>query len=138
MMNQNTTLEIVNGTVTILTFFLVVWLAIHIFTEFKYRKLTWKFALISLPSVAFAVALFTDKLGNMVTRVTVLIWRWTGGNTPFTYLDNWFLIIGTSITSVALLWIIAILSRARYGDWPWHLAGVVTLLYICFMFVLRW
>lgn len=130
MPGQNFSLEIINGVVTIDTFFFLVWCAYHLHGEFQRRTLTWWFALTALPSVAIVVSMFSEKLGSMATRSVVWVWRLEGGARAFTDIENGLLFGGSALTAVGLLWSIAILTRMRLGNWPWVIALTTTLLYV--------
>lgn len=122
-MNQNTTLEIINGANFQLTFFFLTWSLFHIYSEFQHRALTWRVAL-TLPSVAFVVALSNEKFGTMVTRGVIWLWRMSGGGIPFSSMQNGFLILGAVFTCGGLLWLIAIITTTRFGVWPWRVAAL--------------
>lgn len=130
-MAQNTILEVTNGVVAILVFCLLVWLAEHLRWELRYRSLTWKMVLFGLPSVAIAAALFFEKLGTLTSRTVVFVWRMSGGNGPFSELENSLLIVGSFLTASGLLWMIAILSRPRFGEWPWRASAALAASYVC-------
>lgn len=130
-MAQNTILEVTNGVVAILVFCLLVWLAEHLRWEFRYRSITWKLALFGLPSVAIVAALLFEKLGTLTTRTVVVFWRMSGGGEPFSELENSLLIVGSLLTASGLLWMIAILSRPRFGEWPWRASAALAVSYVC-------
>ena len=129
MGQQNFILEITNGVVSILVLCLLVWLFEHLRTEFRQRGLTWKMALFGMPSVAIVAALMLEKSGTAISRIVIFFWRFGGGSFQFTRTQNSLLIVGSLITASGLLWIIAILSRPRYGEWPWRASAVLAASY---------
>lgn len=127
---QDFSLELINGVVTINTFFFLLWCSVHIHSEFNRRELTWYFALVGLPSVAIVVAMFSEKIGTMMTRSVTWVWRMHGGTVPFNDVEDALLFGGALFTALGLLWSVAILSRPRFGEWPWRIAAGVTLCYV--------
>lgn len=132
MEHQNFILEVVNGVVAIDTFFFLVWCAAHLHFEFQRRRLTWYFAICCLPSVAIVVAMFDEKIGMLISRVVIWAWRVRGGTEALVDAESLALILGATTTAIGLLWMIAILSRPRFGEWPWRIATGVTLCYAFF------
>lgn len=130
--HQNFILEVINGSVAIATFFFLIWCATHLYYEFKQRKLTWYFAIVGLPSVAIVVAMFDEKLGMLISRSVIWAWRVRGGTDPLVDLESLALVTGATITAIGLLWMIAILSRPRFGEMPWRIAAGVTICYAFF------
>jgi hypothetical protein len=66
-----------------------------------------------------------ENFGTGLTRVLSWIWRMGGGELPFNDLQNLILITGSLLTASGLLWMIAILSRPRYGEWPWRASAAI-------------
>lgn len=128
-MNQNFTLELINGANFQLTVFFLSWSIFHLYSEFHQRSLTWKSALL-LPSVAFVVALTNEKFGTAVTRGVVWLWRMGGGGIPFSNIQNALLIFGACFTCGGLLWLIAIITTRRFGPWPWRIAAAWVSCYV--------
>ena len=138
MEHQNFTLEVVNGVVAIDTFFFLIWCAAHLYFEFQRRKLTWYFAIVGLPSVAIVVAMFDEKLGMLISRLVIWLWRVRGATEALVDKEVVALVTGATVTSTGLLWMIAILSRPRFGEWPWRIATGVTLCYVVGSMVLHY
>lgn len=122
----NFVLETVNGIVLILSFPLLIVLTHYIIAKLRQRKQPMRRMLLSVPAVptvlALALALYLDKLGVLMTRLAVWTWRrfgngLTGG--PMNDAQEYLLLIGTPLCAIGLLWLIAILSRPRFGNWPW-------------------
>lgn len=136
-MNQNFTLEIINGANFQLTFLFILWSLFHLYSEFDQRELTWKEALL-FPSISFVIALTSEKFGTAITRGVVWLWRMGGGNVPFSHVQNALLIFGACFTCGGLLWLIAILTKRRFGPWPWRIAALWILLYIAVSWFLEY
>ncbi len=117
MSRYNFLLELINGCVIIVTTSFVVWCTLHLRSEFKQRKLTWRDAILNLPSVSIVVAMFIEHLGNWV--------RIAG----FLFIENLWISFGSLVSVAGLLWLTAILSWQKYGNRPWLTTTGVT---ICF------
>jgi hypothetical protein len=47
---------------------------------------------------------------------------------PFWHRD--IAIIGAVLTSIGLLWLLRVMSRARFGDWPWVVSSILLVIYL--------
>lgn len=129
MDQQNFILEVTNGVISILLVCLLVWLIAHLRAEFSQRALTWKIALFGMPSVTIVVALLFENFGTATSRIVIWMWRIGGGSLPFTWVQSSLLITASLLTASGLLWIIAILSKPRYGEWPWRASAALAASY---------
>ena len=78
--------------------------------------------------MALAFALLFDKLGVLMTRVAVWLWRRFGNGLtagPMNDIQIYLLLIGTPLSAIGLLWLIRLLSRPMYGDWPWTVTAII-------------
>jgi hypothetical protein len=127
----NFVLETTNGAVSLLTAFFLIFLTVYLIQEFRARKLTWRKMAAALPvGIAVALALYIEKVGALTTRIIIFIWRVHGGDIPFSDIELGLLSFGAEATAVGLLMMMRILSRARYGDWPWIVVSLITLVYV--------
>jgi len=75
--------------------------------------------------------LYVEKTGSFMTRAAVWVWRLTtGGIEPFTETEKGFLFAGSFLSGVGILLLIRILSRPRFGEWPWIASGIVAYGYV--------
>ncbi len=130
MQKLNFTLEVINGAVSILIFFLLVWIAFHLFDRRRFFKSWWALALGIPGGLSLAFYLGVEQSGTLLTRVVVWVWRMTGGSVPFSSVQNGLLILGAVSTGLGILLIIRLLSRPRFGDWPWLTAFFVSIGYV--------
>jgi hypothetical protein len=131
MTSLNFVLETTNGAVSLLTAFFLIFLTVYLVQEFRSRDLKWWKIALSLPvGMAVALALYIEKAGALTTRIIIFVWRVHGGNIPFSDVELFLLMFGAMATAIGLLMMMRILSRARYGNWPWLLVSVVTLIYV--------
>lgn len=141
MENLNFILEQLNGATSILTFCLLVFLTFYLWDWLDYKSTTPLHAiLIGLPpAIALAAILYIDKIGTLMTRATAWVWRMTtGGTVPFGAIETGFLIGGGAVTTVSTLLMINLLTRPRFGPWPWRasallVGGYVTLSTLAFL-----
>jgi hypothetical protein len=63
------------------------------------------------------------------TRSAIWIWRQYGGGQMAAWQLH-LVLIGTAITALSVLWLVRVLSRAHFGDWPWIAAACAVLVYI--------
>lgn len=129
MQNLNFILEVINGSVSILTYFLLVFLAYYIAEDFGKETFTWRNLFVLSTAMALVIALFVEKTGTFLTRSVIWLWRMTGGSVPFSVAENLILIVGAALTMMGLLMLIRILSRQRFGNWPWAFAAVIVFSY---------
>lgn len=133
MENLNFILEQVNGVISLLTLSLLGFLTFYLWDWLNYRRTTPARAIArGLPlAIALASLLLLDKLGTLVVRATVWSWRTsTEGKVPFTETETIFLLLGASIISASLLLLVRLLTRPRFGDWPWVASPVVAAVYV--------
>ncbi len=124
-------LESVNATITILLAAALAFLSVYIVEQKRQRGLTWLACWLGPPpGMALAMPMWTIKLGLVMTRGAIWTLR------EFSDLDGpigwelYPLLIGTAISAVGALWLVGVLGRARYGDWPWVAAGCAALAYV--------
>jgi len=138
---MNFILETVNGVVLILSISLLLVLTFYIASKLRQNNQPLRRVLANGPMratvLALALALLFDKLGVLLTRVAVFTWRrfgngLTGG--PMNEIQIYLLLIGTPLSAIGLLWLIRILSRPMYGDWPWTVTAIVAGCYLAVTF----
>jgi hypothetical protein len=130
MTQLNFTLEIINGSISILTFFLLFFLSVYLVSHIRREGFTWKTFLWMSTAASLVVALFIEKTGTLATRTVTWAWRSRGGNLPFTSIEDFFLIVGAILTVIGLIMMIRVLSRPRFGNWPWMVSTIVALDYV--------
>ncbi|HXP66173.1 MAG TPA: hypothetical protein VN815_11925 [Steroidobacteraceae bacterium] len=136
----NFVLEQVNAAASLLTFSLLIFLTFYLWDWLVYKGRTpWRALLIGLPpAIALAALLYLDKVGTLLTRSVVWMWRVFGeGVVPFTDAETFFLLGGSLITSIAVLLMIRLLTRPRFGDWPWMASASITCLYLAVTTLIR-
>lgn len=133
MRNLNFILEQINGSTSILTFFFLCWSSWYLWEFFEYRgTYSWRTVFVGLPpAIGLALILYLDKIGTLLTRATVWVWRATsGGTVPFTDEQTVFLLMGAVLTEVSILLLIRKLSHPRLGEWPWISSGIIAGAYV--------
>jgi hypothetical protein len=130
MQNLNTTLEIINGSVAILSFLLIFFLLSYLISDIQREGFSARNFLIKSTAISLVVALLVEKSGTFMTRTIVWAWRTRGGTLPFTTVEGFFLISGAVFTAFGLIMMIRVLSRPQLGDWPWMTSATVSLLYV--------
>lgn len=133
MGNLNFVLEQVNAAAALLTFSLLVFLTFYLWDWLRYKGRTpFRALLIGLPpAIALAAILYLDKIGTMMNRMVIWVWRaFKGGAVPFNNIEMGFLLGSAVLTSLAMLLMIRLLTRPRFGDWPWLASASVTCIYL--------
>jgi hypothetical protein len=96
----------------------------------------------AVPTVlALALSLYLDKLGVLMTRVSVWTWRRFGDGLvggPMNDTQIYLLMIGTPLSAIGLLWLVRILSRPRFGNWPWVVSSVLAAIYVVAAVTRHW
>lgn len=129
MQTLNFTLEVINGSISILTYFVLLFLGYYLITELGLKRFTWKNLFIISTAIGLAFSLFIEQLGSFLTRMIIWFWRMAGANVPFTPTQNGMLVLGAAITMVGLIMMIRVLSRPRFGEWPWVIATAIVVSY---------
>jgi hypothetical protein len=137
MQKLNFTLEIINGSISILTFFLLFFLVVYLISDLKREGFSVKVFFLMSTAVSLVVALFVEKLGALTTRTVIWIWRAHGGNLPFSTLEDILLVVGAVFTAAGLVMMIRVLSRPRFGEWPWIVSSVAALDYTALELILN-
>jgi hypothetical protein len=125
-------LELLNGTTTLLSFFLLIWLSFYLYERYHERDgvTLWSMFFGISGAVSLALYLYIEELGLFLTRLVVWVWRMDGAEHPFTDTQNIVFITGGFLFSLAILLMIRVLSRPRFGEWPWFMAGLITTVYV--------
>jgi hypothetical protein len=121
-------LEQVNGVASILTFCLLVFLTFYLWDWLIYKHTSvWKALWVGLPpAIALAGVMYLEKMGTLMTRAVVWAWRMmSDGKIPFSGMEMFFLLLGALTTSAALLLMIRLLSRPRFGELPWVISLIL-------------
>lgn len=137
----NFVLETVNGVVAILTFFLLIFLTMYLFSELRRRHLAWRALMMSLPiGMSLALALYVEKVGALLTRVVVWVWRRLGAGGaggPMSHVQLQAMLLGAVLMAIGLLMLIRVLSKPRFGNWPWIVSGCITVGYVAVSVMFR-
>ncbi len=140
MANLNFILEQINGSVSLLTFFFLCWCSWYLWEFFSYRgTYSLRTALVGLPpAIGLAVILYVEKTGSLMTRGAVWVWRTTtGGMEIFSKFEMLFLFSGAILSAFGMLLLIRILSRPRFGEWPWIASGIIAYGYVLVSVLIR-
>jgi hypothetical protein len=123
--------ETINGTLIILLVAALAFLSYYVVDQKRHRGLSWRDCMFGAPpGIGIALPMIGVKLGLLVTRGSRWTWQQFGGGEPMTTWQLHLSLVGTAIASLALLWLVRVLSRAHFGDWPWIAAGSAALAYI--------
>lgn len=131
----NFILETANGVVLILSFPLLMVLTIYLKRRFSHAPdhPVYQFKLAVPSAVSLAVALYVDKLGMLLTRLSVWTWRQFGAGVsggPMNEAQHHLLLVGTLLSAVGALWLIRVISRPMFGNWPWIASAVASIIYL--------
>lgn len=130
-MNQlNFILELINGSISILTFFLLLFLTIYLKYDLHRANFTWKTFFLSSTAVSLVVAMFFDKIGTLMTRTVIWAWRVKGGTIVLNGIEDLFLVTGAFFTALGSIMLIRVLSRPRFGNWPWLISALFVIGYV--------
>lgn len=129
MQTLNFTLEVINGSISVLTYFVLIFLGYYLVSGFGRHQFTWKNLFIISTAIGLAFSLFIEKMGTFLTRTIIWLWRVAGAQVPFTVAQNVVLIVGALLTMMGLLMMIRVLSRPRFGNWPWATAAIIVATY---------
>ncbi len=129
-------LEIVNGAWTILTALFVIFLAYHLWCEGQRRRFSTDEWFGPFPlGMQVAVALLVADIGTVISRGAA--WSWfltTEARGPIEGIVGSLLVIGSFIAAIGILCQIRIFSKGYFGNAPWILAAVMSIIYV----VLAW
>jgi hypothetical protein len=125
-------LEVVNGATVILGCFLIAWLSFHLYDMIHARgEVRIKSVLLGVAGgVSLAGYLLIEQVGIVLNRLMIWLWRMSGAAIPFTDAQDTTFGLGAFLIGVGILLMIRLLSRPRFGEWPWIIAGIVTASYI--------
>jgi hypothetical protein len=117
------------------TIILVAWalavLIFYVIDQKRHLEMTWWRCIADPPAgISVALPMIGVKFGILLTRGALWSWRQFGGGALMAPSQKFFVLIGTVITALALLWLVRVLSRAHYGDWAWIAAAGSALAYI--------
>lgn len=132
MANLNFILEQANGSTSILSFSLLVFLTFYLWDWLHYKNMNvWTALFVGLPpAIALALVLYLEKIGTLMTRAVVWAWRMAGAAKPFTEIETDFLLGGALLTALGLLLMIRLLTMPRFGNWPWLASAGLTIAYL--------
>lgn len=124
-------LELLNGTSSILVFFLLVWLSFHLYDRHSEDGIGIVASVLGMAGgVSLALYLYVEQAGLFLTRAVVFNWRINGAMYPFTFSQNIIFGLGAFMVSSGILLMIRLLSRPRFGEWPWVMTAAVTSLFV--------
>lgn len=131
-------LEIGNGLWTIVSGYLVVFLAYHLTVITVQRKL-WMKSWINLPlSVQLAVGTWVASIGVLMTRIVVFLSRATNdGYLAFDDDQTVVFIAGIFVGLGGFLCILRVSTKPMLGHWPWVSCLVCCAFYLLLATVLR-
>jgi hypothetical protein len=127
----NFVLETINGSVSILLIVAIAFFVRYLVDQRRLRGLSWReMVLDPPPGINLALPMLVIKVGMLLSRGTLWIWRQFGGGVqmPAWQLDA--TVLGTAITSLGLLWLLRVLTRGMFGNRVWIVTACVVLLYI--------
>lgn len=130
-MTVNFLLQTVNGVVVILTTLALLFLLLYVL-EPRHRRGTWWYDILHpLPGPALAQPMIVIKLGWLLTRAPIWLWRmFTGGaETGFSVYIQYCIVAGAVVSSIGFVWLIKLISRGRYGHWPWQMSSALITVY---------
>jgi len=111
-------LEIGNGLWTIISFYLVVFLAYHLVKVGAQRKV-WRKHRVPL-SIQLAVSVWIAALGVLVTRSLVWALRFVGGGElEMKSIETATFSLGIFIGLTGFMCILRVATRPMLGQWPW-------------------
>lgn len=123
-------LEAVNLSVIVTSALLVLFLAYYCVQQMRLRGLSWRFAFAAMPiGLALAVAMEVEKSGVLLTRIGVWCWRHLGVGeaVPMNLVERSITFVGIIITAFGMLWLIRLVSRVYFGNWPFYFALLLSL-----------
>lgn len=133
----NLLLEITNGAWSIISVSMLIFLTFYLRESAILRRVSPRQWFGSLPvSMQLAVGLYVLCAGILLRSIFVWLWRIAGGG-EFGTLQLTTVMTGTAIGCIGLLCMLRVVSRARYGHWPWAMTGAVVVLYIASVFLFR-
>lgn len=136
--NLNFLLESINGVILLQAACLLLVLVAYLLSELgKNRKQSrWENFLRSR-GMALAAALIIQESGVMFTRGTIFAWRklWDGEAAMLGRIDYMFIVLGTCMSAIGLIWLTKILSRPMFGHWPWVTTTMLSLAYVAWAVV---
>lgn len=130
MERLNFTLELINGSIAILSFFLLFFLTTYLVSDIKREGFSFKTFFWMSTAASLVVSLFIEKTGTFATRTVIWLWRTNGGGVVFDQTQDFFLIFGSLLTTAGLVMMIRVLSRPRFGNWPWMVSTIVAIDYV--------
>lgn len=121
-------LDTMNGVITIMSAALIVILTAYLIS----RRREINFLAVSLPiGMSLALAIYVREMGSLLTRLVLWAWLRVGGvSLPATGIQASLMLIGAFGMIFGLLWLIAILSRPQWGDWPWLATAAAAIVYL--------
>lgn len=124
-------LETLNGATSILLAVAIIFLSFYLLDQRRLQSLKWWEMIVTpSPGIALALPMVVIKLGLLLTRGSLWIWRQfsDGGAMPMWQRD--LALTGAVLTSIGLLWLLRVMSRARFGDWPWIISAMLVMIYV--------
>jgi hypothetical protein len=118
---------ITNGSTLIPLVAAVIGLGFYILDNKQRRKVGWReFICRPLPGIALAMPMIGVKIGFLMTRSSFWFWY----NKPVTWISIVSTSIGNALIILSLLWLVAVITRPRLGEWGWRVTLVALLFYI--------
>jgi hypothetical protein len=127
---MNFVLETINGTALILAVVLLLFLSFYLASELRRRDLSWHDLFDYPAGMSFALSIAVTNCGVVITRSNLWSWRRLGTGEQMSPWQIDIHLLGTAMTSLGMLWMIRVLSRARFGEWPWITSGGLALIYV--------
>lgn len=137
MIDANLFFETLNWAWTFALAFMVMFM-FHYLWE-KFNEIGWRTFLFDRPTAEqFAIAICVADLGAWMVRGATAIWRTVGADlTTLNGLTAYVLIIGAVIGTIGILCKLRVVSKFRFGNWPWYLCSVCIALLIVYQYVIR-
>lgn len=123
-------LEMANGVWTIVSIWLVVFLAYHLVKVGAQRRV-WKYGL-NLPlSIQLAVGIWIVCIGVLVTRAVVWVSRFSNdGFIELKEIETVSFVLGTLVGLAGFMCILRVVTKPMLGHWPWVSALACCAIYI--------
>lgn len=129
-MELNFFLQVANGAIAMLTFFLLFFLFVYLHYDIRRDGFKFKTFFLMSTAASLVVTIAIEKLGTFFTRLAVWIWRGHGGVDAFSTTENALFVLGAMLTAFGLVLMIRVLSRPRFGDWPWMFSVTMAAIYV--------
>lgn len=128
--DPNRVFEVLNGVQVLLIFFFIIFLMSYLIAAANRDELTFYTWAKSVPlKYQVAISLLVAHIGYGAIRLAAWLWRFNGAG-EFTMFETHLLTGGILLSTVGVLCMIRVFTKPFYGNWPWLLAAVSSILYL--------